>query len=199
MALEPRDPDLMQQPPRDPTEPIVPGRMLRRILAESAAIALGALAVYGLGIARHGLGPVAQTMAFASLLGSQLLHVGWARAGDRPALTGNRGRRNTYLVGAMALSAGLQAAALFIPPLRAVLGGAPLGLADLGIAVAGAVLPSAAIETSRILAGEASAPRSGIDSADQDRAGRPRPASTTGTAGPGGVGRRVRALSGGVA
>jgi Ca2+-transporting ATPase len=151
LGLEPRDPDLMQQPPRDPKEPIVPGPMLRRILAESAAIAAGTLAVYGIGIARHGLGPVAQSMAFASLLSSQLLHVGWARAGERPASTGSRGRKNPYLLGAMVLSVALQGAALFVPPLRAVLGGAPLALADLGIALAGAALPSIAIEASRFL------------------------------------------------
>jgi Ca2+-transporting ATPase len=151
LALEPRDPDLMVQPPRDPKEPIVPGRMLRRILAESAAIALGALAVYGIGISRHGIGPAAQTMAFGSLLGSQLLHVGWARAGERPALRGSRGRRNPYLLAAMGMSVALQAAALFVPPLRTVLGGAPLALADLGIALAGAALPSLAIEASRFL------------------------------------------------
>ena len=137
--------------PRDPKEPIVPAPMLRRILAESAAIAGGALGVYAIGIARHGLGPAAQTMAFASLLGSQLLHVGWARAGERPALTGSRGRHNPYLKGAMALSILLQGAALFVPPLRAALGGAPLALADLGIALAGAALPSIGIELSRFL------------------------------------------------
>jgi len=151
MALEPRDPDLMSQPPRDPKEPIVPGPMLRRILAESAAIAAGALAVYGIGVSRYGIGPTAQTMAFASLLGSQLLHVGWARAGERPALTGSRGRKNPYLLPAMGLSVALQAAALFVPPLRTVLGGAPLGLLDIGIALAGAALPSIAIEASRFL------------------------------------------------
>ncbi|MDP8924106.1 MAG: cation-transporting P-type ATPase, partial [Chloroflexota bacterium] len=149
LALEPRDPDLMHQPPRDPKEPIIPGPMLRRLLAESAVIATGALAVYAVGIGRHGVGPLAQTMAFASLLGSQLLHVPLARAGEQPALTGNRGRHNPWLTGAMVMSAGLQLAALFVPPLRTVLGGAALGLADLGIALAGGVLPPMLVEASR--------------------------------------------------
>ena len=165
MALEPRDPDLMQQPPRDPKEPIVPGPMLRRILAESAAIAAGALTVYGIGVSRYGIGPTAQTMAFASLLGSQLLHVGWARAGERPALTGSRGRKNPYLLPAMGLSVALQAAALFVPPLRTVLGGAPLGLLDIGIALAGAALPSIAIEVSRFLSPHRALPAP-VDAAD---------------------------------
>jgi Ca2+-transporting ATPase len=199
MALEPRDPDLMQQPPRDPSEPIVPGRMLRRILTESAAIALGALGVYGIGLSLYGLGPTAQTMAFASLLGSQLLHVGWARAGEQPALTGNRGRRNPYLVGAMVLSAGLQAAALFIPPLRTVLGGAPLGLADLGIAAAGAMLPSAVIEASRFLAGEGPAPQAEAARSGGAPAVESAIATMPGKRRSGSIRRRVAGLSGGVA
>jgi Ca2+-transporting ATPase len=125
--------------------------MHRRLLAESAVIAGGALAVYAVGIRRYGIGPVAQTMAFASLLGSQLLHVPLARAGEKPALTGNRGRHNPWLTGAMVMSAGLQLAALFVPPLRTVLGGAPLGLADLGIAIAGGVLPPILVEASRFI------------------------------------------------
>ena len=65
-------------------------------------------------------------------------------------MSGSRGRKNPYLMGAMGLSvAACKAAALFVPPLRAALGGAPLALADLGIALAGAALPSIAIEVSR--------------------------------------------------
>ena len=75
LAVEPRDADLMGRPPRDPSEPIIPWPMLRRVLAESGVIAGGALAAYGIGVVRYGVGPVAQTMAFASLLGAQLLHV----------------------------------------------------------------------------------------------------------------------------
>src|SRR5262249_53579503 len=65
LAVEPRDADLMQRPPRDPNEPIIPWPMLRRILVESGVIAGGAFAAYGVGVMRHGIGPVAQTMAFA--------------------------------------------------------------------------------------------------------------------------------------
>ena len=84
LAVEPREPDLMTRPPRDPQEPIILGKLYRRMLIESAVIAGGALAAYGIGVMRHGLGPVAQTLAFASLLGAQLLHVPLARAGDGP-------------------------------------------------------------------------------------------------------------------
>jgi P-type Ca2+ transporter type 2C len=148
LALEPREPDLMRQPPRDPREPIITRPLLHRIAAESGMIAAGALASYALGIARHGRGPIAQTMAFASLVGAQLLHVPLARAGSAPAAAGRRPANPPLALG-VGLSAALQLVALFVPPVRAVLGGASLGLADLGIAVLGAVLPIVAIEADR--------------------------------------------------
>lgn len=151
LAVEPRDPDLMRQPPRDPREPIIPPRLQRRVLGESGAIALGALATYGIGLVRHGQGPIAQTMAFASLVGAQLLHVPLARAGSAPATRGARPRNRALSLG-VGMSVGLQAIALFVPSVRGVLGGAALGLADLGIAALGAALPIAAIETNRRLA-----------------------------------------------
>jgi Ca2+-transporting ATPase len=148
LAVEPREPDLMRQPPRDPREPIIPRPLLRRILAESGVIAGGALAAYAFGLARHGRGPVAQTMAFASLVGAQLLHVPLARAGHGPATAGRRPPNRLLALG-VGVSAALQLVALFVPPVRAVLGGAALGLTDLGIAALGALLPVAAIELER--------------------------------------------------
>jgi Ca2+-transporting ATPase len=158
LAVEPREPDLMERPPRDPKEPIIPRPLYRRMLIESGVIAAGALAAYGIGVMRHGRGPVAQTLAFASLLGAQLLHVPLARAGDGPASAGGRPPNRTLQAG-MALSAGLQLVALFFPPIRTVLGGAALPLIDLGIAALGAVVPVALIELERIVRARRSAQR----------------------------------------
>jgi Ca2+-transporting ATPase len=148
LAMEPREPGLMSQPPRDPREPIVPRSLLRRILVESTAIAAGTLAAYVLGVMRHGRGPVAQSMAFASLVGAQLLHVPFARSGTEPVTSRGRPPNRALMLGVI-LSAALQLAALFVPPLRGALGGAALGLADLGIAGLGAVVPLLAIQMHR--------------------------------------------------
>jgi Ca2+-transporting ATPase len=158
LSVEPRDADLMQRPARDPSEPIIPWPMLRRILGESGLIALGALGAYGFGVMRYGIGPVAQTMAFASLLGAQLLHVLLARAGEGSILASTRPHNRTLMAG-MAISAGLQFAALFFPPVRMVLGGAALPLADLGIAAIGAVAPIALIESERLIRSGRLSPR----------------------------------------
>jgi Ca2+-transporting ATPase len=148
LAVEPREPDLMQRPPRESDEPLIPRPLLQRIVLESGLIAGGAITAYGLGILRHGFGPVAQTMAFASLLGAQLLHIPLARAGEGPATIGKR-PANRWLTIGTALSAGLQLVALFVPPVRAALGGAALGPIDLALAALGAVVPIASIELQR--------------------------------------------------
>jgi len=150
LAVEPGDPDLMQQPPRDPSESIIPPSMLRRLLGESATIALAALGVYGIGVSLYGPGAIAQTMAFASLVGAQLMHAPLARTGDRPATLG-RSRPNRWLIAGLGISAALQLAALFVPPLSAVLGGAALGLPQLLIAGAGALGAIGLIELQRLV------------------------------------------------
>lgn len=148
LAMEPRDPDLMSQPPRDPKEPIIPPSLQRRILGESAALAAGTMAAYSLGVLRHGTGPVAQSMAFWSLALADLLHVGLARAGTRPALSYERRLSRPLAVG-VGTSALLQLGVLLFPALRSLLGASPLGLVDGLISVVGAIAPIAAIEIQR--------------------------------------------------
>jgi P-type Ca2+ transporter type 2C len=151
LATEPAPPNLMRQPPRDPKEPLITRDLRRRIIGESLAISLGTLGVFGLGLLRHGAGPIAQTMAFASLTGAQLLHVPRARSGDRSAESGGV-PHNPKLALGVGISVALQVAAVFFPPLRFALGGAALGLGDLLIAVAGSFLPILGINFARALA-----------------------------------------------
>ncbi len=150
LAMEPRDPDLMSQPPRNPREPIIPPDLRRRILGESVALASGSLAAYGLGIRRHGPGTVSRGMAFWSLATADLLHVALARAGTRPALSYERAVSRPLAVG-VGISGLLQLGVLVLSPLQALLGTRPLGLIDGLISLAAAVLPVAAIELQRWL------------------------------------------------
>ena len=146
LATDPAPPGLLSRPPHDPREPIVPPALWRRIVGESAVIALGALGVYGWSLARLGAGPAARTMTFASLSGAQLLHVSLARGRQRAS-----GRGNRVLGLGVGLSALLGLGAVFFPPLRAALGGGAIGGLDALVALAGATLPIAAIHAARAL------------------------------------------------
>jgi Ca2+-transporting ATPase len=140
LALEPPEPDVLRQPPRDPHEPIVRRGDFRRIALESAVISAGTLGAYGYGIARYGIGPQASAIAFMSLTTAQLLHAISTRSDHLSVFSKERLPPNRFLAGAIGGSLALQGATL-LPGLRSLLGLGPLGAADAAVIAAGAALP----------------------------------------------------------
>lgn len=140
LALEPPEPDVLRQPPRDPREPIVRRSDYRRIVLESTVISAGALGAYGYGVARYGIGPQAGTLAFMSLTTAQLLHAISARSDHLSVFSKERLPANRALTAAVGGSLALQGATL-LPGLRGLLGLGPLGVADAAVIAVGAALP----------------------------------------------------------
>jgi Ca2+-transporting ATPase len=151
LALEPPEPDVMSAAPRDPKEPVLKASDFGRIVGESAALSGGALAVYGYGIARYGMGAHAGTMAFTSLTSGQLLHAVSCRSAAHSVLGRGTLPSNHYLTAALAGSYGLQALAFLIPGLRNLLGLTSIGVADAVMVAAGAVIPFLGNETAKLL------------------------------------------------
>ncbi len=141
LGFEPAEPGVLDQPPRDPHEPIVRRADVPALGREAAVIAAGALAAFGYGRARHGASPRAGTVAFTSLVGAQLLHALSCRSERGSLFAGPRRPPNRPLTAALAGSAALQAAILLVPGLRRVMGLAALDLPDAAVGLAGAVLP----------------------------------------------------------
>ena len=127
LAAEPPEPDVLRRPPRDPHEPIIPATQLGGIAGEAATISASALAAYGYGLARYGVGHRAGTIAFTSLIIGQLLHAWTCRSQRHGVFTGEALPPNRYLDSAVLGSLGLQTAALLIPGLRGALGLESLG------------------------------------------------------------------------
>jgi Ca2+-transporting ATPase len=139
LALESPEPDILNQPPRDPREPIIRAADLKGIALEAGIISAGALGAYGYGIMRYGMEPRANSLAFLSLTTAQILHALSCRS-EKPTLLGEtRMPPNRYLDLAVGGTLLLQAGALMIPPLRRLLGISPLSLADY-LVVGGAAL-----------------------------------------------------------
>jgi Ca2+-transporting ATPase len=141
LALEPPEPDVLRQPPRNPAEPILKRADLKRITFESAVLSAGTLGAYGYGLARYGKGAQANTLAFTGLTMGQLLHVLSCRSPthrlfDTPTLP-----PNPWLTAALGGSVALQFLALFLPGLRGFLGLAPLTLLDGTVVGLSALLP----------------------------------------------------------
>jgi Ca2+-transporting ATPase len=141
LSVEPPEPDVLLRPPRDPTEPIIGRRELKRYGFEAGLMTLGSLSAYGYGVMRYGLGPRAGTLAFNSLVAAQLLHAHSCRS-DRFSIFHRGGRPpNRWLHLAAGGSAALQALTLIVPGLRTLLGTAAVSPLDLAVAAAGAAAP----------------------------------------------------------
>jgi magnesium-transporting ATPase (P-type) len=74
LAMEPPEPEVLQQPPRDQEEPIIPSADFKRIGFEAAVLSAGTLGAYGYSLLRYDIGAQANTLAFSSLTVGQLLH-----------------------------------------------------------------------------------------------------------------------------
>ncbi|MHB8481541.1 MAG: cation-translocating P-type ATPase [Nitrospiria bacterium] len=137
LAMEPPEPDILSQLPRNPMEPIIKKTDFKRIGFEAATLSAGALGAYGYGIMRYGPGPRAGTMAFMSLTMGQLLHAVSCRSEKHsPFLPPNRS-----LQIALGGSFALQALALTVPGLRNLLGITRITLLDGAVIGGSALLP----------------------------------------------------------
>jgi Ca2+-transporting ATPase len=152
LALEPPEPDVLQQPPRDPQEPLLTPAQMRVLGREGMVIAAGSLAAYCYGRIRYGASPQASTLAFSSLVGAQLLHSLTCRSATGGVFSTQPLRPNRPLTIAIAVSAALQVGVLTIPALRRVMRLAPLNALGAIVALAGAVMPYLVNEAAKISA-----------------------------------------------
>jgi P-type Ca2+ transporter type 2C len=134
LAVEPPERNVMQRPPRDPRRPLFGSSDSRRLGARSMQMTAGAMLAYGAARVRpEPRAPeYASTMAFASLVTSQLLET--ANYRSEGAVDDPRIRR------VVAGSLLVQAAALLSSPVRSILGNARLAAADLVFALASGTL-----------------------------------------------------------
>ncbi len=112
LAVEPGDRTVMSQPPRDPGEAVLSGRMLRSIGAYGALIAFVSIAAFAI---------CGTTGAFMTLALAQILHLGNARSRG-PVIAPRSALANSAALAAVALAGGLQLLAIFFEPLAKVLG-----------------------------------------------------------------------------
>jgi Ca2+-transporting ATPase len=141
LALEPPEPDVLEQPSRPPDEPIVKSADFRRLAFESSMLSAGAMGAYGYGLLRLGADAHAGTLAFQSLTLGQLLHAWSCRSEDHSIFSSPHLPPNRPLSLALGTSFALQGLTILLPRLRALLGLAPIGLADGAVIMGSALLP----------------------------------------------------------
>jgi Ca2+-transporting ATPase len=139
LGSEPGDPDAMRQPPRPPTETVLGAGLWQRIARVGTVIAAVTL---GIGLWAHTTDRPWQTLLFLALGATQLAVALGSRA--RPGTTAN-----PMLLAAVGSALLLQLAAVYLPPLRDLLGTQPVQISDLLIVGAAATLGYAAIRLDR--------------------------------------------------
>ncbi|MGZ8242472.1 cation-translocating P-type ATPase [Methylomagnum sp.] len=140
LAVEPPEKDVLDEPPRNPDEPIVRREDALKMLRESLFLTGGTLVVHGLTLARTGNPAIAGSHAFMTLTLAQLLHSLSCRSETTTVL--NRGRPpNRFLGGAVVGSVLLQLSAVAFPPLRTLLRLTPPGPGEWLMIGLGAGLP----------------------------------------------------------
>jgi P-type Ca2+ transporter type 2C len=141
LALDPPEPGVMEQPPRDANEPIIRPQDFKRMGFEALALSAGSLGAYGYGVAKYGIGPRAGTLGFTSLVSGQIIHALSSRS-ERYSIFDRSGREpNRILTFTVAGSLLLQGTVFLLPWLRNLLGITTISFADALATGAGAIVP----------------------------------------------------------
>lgn len=133
LALEAPEQGIMSEPPRDPAAPMFTRDYYRILASESAIISAAALGAHGFGLMRYGPGPRTRSLTFSTLVGAQLLHALSCRHDRFHGVSGGEIFGNPYLNAMLAASGALQVLPLAVPPLRRLLGLAPVGPVDIAV------------------------------------------------------------------
>jgi Ca2+-transporting ATPase len=147
LAVEPGEPGVMQQPPRDPRAAILDAELMRATVLYGVLIAACALGAFAWGLSGPGGGtPRASTLAFLTLAFAQIFHLGNARSAG-PVLSVRRALSNPLALAAVALALALQLLAVEYPPIAEVLRVRPPDPWDWIVAIALGLVPAVAGQT----------------------------------------------------
>jgi len=119
LGVDKSEPDIMKRSPRKPDESIFAGGLARKILIRGSIIGLGTLLVFIIGL-WYGVGLLAaRTMAFATLVFSQLFHVFDCKS-ERRGIFEVGIFSNPFLVIAVIISALMQISVIYLPFFQAI-------------------------------------------------------------------------------
>lgn len=145
LGLDGASKDIMKRPPRPIKEGIFAHGLGRKIASRGLLIGLVTLAVFYLSLIDRNNLKVAQTMAFATLVLAQLIHVFACRSVDRSIWRRDL-FRNMWLMAAVASSFLLLLIVIYIPSLQTVFHTIPLSLSAWVIIFIASLIPTFAFE-----------------------------------------------------
>ncbi len=153
LGTEKGDPDIMDNPPRPPKEPIINRYMQAGIAVQTVAITTVTLIAYFVGLRVHPDMPqFAESMAFVTLSFSELLRAFTARSERYPILkVGLFSNRNMNL--GVGSSLVMLLLVIYVPFLNPIFNTTPLGWSQWGLVLPLLIIPSVAAELVKVIAG----------------------------------------------
>ncbi|MGQ9803709.1 MAG: cation-translocating P-type ATPase [Anaerolineae bacterium] len=153
LGMEKGDPDIMDQPPRPPKEPVINRPMLQGIVLISLSLAAAVLAAFLLGM-KWGNGDItlARTMAFVALALGEL-PLAYTIRSERYPLLRLGVFTNPYMQYAVSASVVLLLAVIYIPFLQPIFDTVPLGWREWEVLVPLIFLPAVVSEINKALQG----------------------------------------------
>lgn len=141
LGVEKGEPDIMDQKPRDPSEPIIDRGMMVSIIFQSLAVAAGSLLAYYWGMNRYPDSLMhARTITFATLITAELLRAYSSRSQKHTLLKiGIFSNKSMVLATAFAFI--LLLVVLYVPFLQDIFYTFPLGVLDWEIVLSFAFIP----------------------------------------------------------
>lgn len=145
LGVDNADKDIMLRKPRSPKESVFARGLAAKILIRGTLLGLGSLVVFTIGmLLPDGNIELARTMAFCTLVFSQLFHVLDCKSETKGIFEVGI-FSNLYLVGAIALSTTMQLSAVYLPVLQPIFKTVPLSAANWSLILAVAGGPSVLI------------------------------------------------------
>ncbi len=128
LAMEPKEEDVMDQPPRNPNEKIINREIMINTIYVGVLMAVGTLWVFSTAL-NSGDFARAQTLAFTTIAMFQVFNAINCRSRGKSVFTIGL-FTNKYLIVSLTLSVALQVLATILPPLQIALGTVPLSIWD---------------------------------------------------------------------
>lgn len=132
LGVEPVDRDIMYRTPRHPQESVFSRGLKKKIIWRGVQIGLSTVAVFVAALYIKGNLELARTMAFTTLVVSQLIYVFDCKSEIRSIYDTNL-MNNMYLVAAVCCSLLMQLTVIYVPFFQTCFNTVPLHLADWGI------------------------------------------------------------------
>lgn len=132
LGIDPRERDIMNRPPRHPGESVFSRGLSRKIISRGTQIGLSTVAVFAFGYYIQNDIALARTMAFCTLVFSQMFHVFDCRS-EMMTIFEVGLFSNKFLVAAVTCSTIMQIAVVYTPFLSGIFETVPMSLYDWAI------------------------------------------------------------------